>query len=280
MNGRAGAALISVLLADGAAAAEPLTAGELPRALLAECDARAEPFARYAPPIAEAAAALVRLGVFREREFQDAKIGFCDLKRARGPLAATSCEEGLILLDAQYADEGQALPLRVTLAHEMKHHLQHTEKRAQLGVGYCASAQYGADKPALEAAADAFGDKVAGLLVLGRAIEIANACDAPVSIYLEADEPAAARDGAASFQRAPARAAVISPERALSGKIRFYAKSAPKDGLFHVWRDSAGSHSRIVEGRPVRLKAMTLTAAGREEGPFRLRLTCPRPAGG
>jgi hypothetical protein len=279
MNIRIGAALMSILLADGAAAAEPLTAGELPPSLLAACDARVRSYKEYAPPIAEAAAALVRLGVFREREFQDAKIGFCDLKRARGPLAATSCEEGLILLDAQYADERQALPLRVTLAHEMKHHLQHTEKKARFGEAYCAGAQYRADKPALEAAADAFGDKVAGLLVLGREIEIANACDAPVSIYLEADDPAAIRDGAASFQHAPARAAVISPERALSGKVRFYAKSAAKDGLFHVWHDSAGPHSRIVEGRPVRLKAMTLAAAKREEGPFRLRLTCPRPAG-
>ncbi|MFN3958519.1 MAG: hypothetical protein ACK4NP_01250 [Parvularculaceae bacterium] len=260
---------------QASAAAETLTADAMPPALLAECDARAEPFARYAPPIAEAAAALIRLGVFMEREFHDARIGLCDLKRARGPLAATSCEDGVILLDAQFADPGQTLPLRVTLAHEMKHHLQHAEKKARFGEAYCAGAQYGADKQELEAEADAFGDNVAGLLVLGRAVEIVNACDAAVLIYLEADDPAAIRDAAASFQRAPAKTAVISPERAFSGKVRFFAQSAPKDGQFHVWREGAGPHSRIVEGRPVRLKAMTLAAAGRDEGPFRLRLTCP-----
>lgn len=257
------------------ASAEPLTADELPPSLLAECDERAQAYGRYAPPIADAAGALIRLGVFKEQEFQDAKIGFCDLKRAGGPVAATSCDDGVILLDEKYASPGEALNLKATLAHEMMHHLQHRSAKARFGPGYCAGARYQADKPALEKEADAFGDRVAALLALGRDVEVVNACNTPVAIYLEADDPVAVRGSAPVFLGVPAGGAAIAGERALSGGLRFYAETAPKDGVRHVWQDKAGGETRMIEGRLVRLKRTRLAAADRADGPFRLRLTCP-----
>ena len=257
------------------AAAEPLTADALPPALLADCDARAEPFGRYAPSIAGAAAALIDIGAAAERDFEDAKIGFCSLREAGGPVAATSCEDGIVLLDEKFAAASQTLNLRATLAHEMTHHLQHRARKARFGAAYCASARYGAEKPAFEAQADAVGDKVAALFVRGRGVEIVNACDAPVSVYLEADDPVAARGAEAAFQRVPARSRVMAAEKSLSGRFGLYARTAPQSGRVHVWRDAQSDRLRFVEGRAVRLRAMRLSAPARLDAPFRIRLSCP-----
>lgn len=258
------------------AAAEPLTADLLPPALLAGCEAKAAAFGRYAPAIAGSVRALSDLGVFAAKEFEGVRIGYCPLQAAGGPVATASCADGVILLDEKYARAEEALVLHSTLAHEMKHHFQHRAKKAQFGAGYCESARYAADKPALEAAADAFGEAVAELFVLGRSVEVVNVCAAPVLVYLEAADPVAVRGRAPAFLRIKAGAAGMAPERALSGAIRYFARTAPGARPSFVWQNQAGPHSRIVEERPIRLKDARLRAAERETGPFRLRLTCAR----
>ena len=257
------------------ATTQPLTADRLPPSLLADCDLRAEPYGAFAPAIAEAARALIDIGVFTQAALSDAKIGFCGLQRAGGPVATASCADGVILLDEKYARADQAFVLRATLAHELLHHRQHRERKARFGAGYCESARYGADKPALETEADAFGDAVAALFSLGRGIEIVNACDDPVSVYVEAVDPVAVRGAGAEFQRVPAGSSAIAADRALSGDIRFFAVTTPATGPAHVWRDKAGAATRYVEGRLVRLKSIRLAAQDRVNGPFRLRLACP-----
>lgn len=269
-----GAALVLSLDA-GAIGAEPLTTDKLPPSLLAACDARAEPFDRYAPSIAGAAAALIDIGAFAREDFDDARIGFCAMQRASGPVAATSCEDGIILLDEKFAAASQTLNLRATLAHEMTHHLQHRTGRTRDGEAYCASARYAAEKPAFEAEADAFGDKVAALFLRGRGVEIVNACEAPVAIYIEAQDPVAVRGAGAAFEPVAARGRAMSAERSLSGRFLFYARTAPAAGPAHVWQDRTGAQSRIVGGRPVRLRTMRLSAPASLDRPFRLRLSCP-----
>ncbi len=267
-------ALVALLTFAAQASAEPLTADLLPAGLLAECDARAEPRGRYAAPIAAAARALADIGAVADTAFDDARIGFCGLRAAGGPVAAAACDTGVILLDEKYAGEGERLVLLATLAHEMKHHLQHRDAKARYGEGYCDSARYAADKPALEAEADVFGDAVAELFVRGRAVEIVNACDSPILIYLEADDPVAIRGAAPAFQRVAPKSSAVASERALSGIVRFHARTAPKVRPAYVWQDRTSAQSRFVEGRHIRLNEMRLVAASRENGPFRLRLTC------
>lgn len=264
------AAIVSAAPANAA----PLTADRLPPALLADCEARALPFGRYAPAISASARALIDIGAFAAEEFQSARIGFCELQRVGGPVATASCPDGVILLDEKYAGAGQAFVLQATLAHEMTHHLQHQERTTRYGPGYCASARYSADKPALEKEADAFGDKVAALFTLGRPVEIFNACDDPVSIYFEADDPVAVRGAGPAFQRVPARASSIAAERALSRSVRIFARTDPASGPAYVWQDEASAQTRFVEGRLIRLKTFRLSAPDRVESPFRLRLSC------
>lgn len=268
------ASAAAVLSLTTSAAAEPLTADLLPPALLAGCEAAANPYGHYAPTIGESVRMLTDIGVFRPGDFADVRIGLCALQSAGGPVATASCQDGVILLDEKYARAEETLSLNATLAHEMAHHFQHREKQTRFGADYCESARYGADKPALEAAADAFGEAVAELFVLGRSVEILNACEAPVLVYLEAANPVAVRGAGAAFQRVEADAAIFASERALSGAIRFHARTAPGARPAFVWETRASPHARFIEGRSVRLKEMRLKAAGRETGPFRLRLNC------
>jgi hypothetical protein len=249
-------------------------ADALPPTLLAECDARAASFANLPPAIATAARALLDLGVLEPEAFSQAKIGFCGLRRAGGGVAAASCVDGVILLDETYALEDQSLPLRGTLAHEMMHHLQHRRRKAKYGDDYCASARYQAEKPALEAEAERFGDEVAELFLLGRAIEIVNACAEPVLVYVEAEEPVAIRGAPVAFLRIPPKSAALSPERALSGRVRFHARSTPASGPPWVWENQTSPHARYVEGKLVRLTEMRLAAPDPVESPFLLRLDC------
>jgi hypothetical protein len=272
-------AAVASLALPSASAADPLTPAPLtvdllPPRLLADCDARAEPVERAAPQIARAAHALTDLGVLAAAAFDGARLGFCALQDAGGPVAAASCNDGVILLDEKYAVDGQSLVLLATLAHEMTHHLQHRARKARHGEAYCGSALYTEEKPGLEAAADAFGDGAAALYALGRAIEIVNTCDDPVSVFVEARDPVAVRGAQAAFQRVPARAAAIAPERALSGRLRFYAATAPATGPKHLWQDLASPYPRIVEGRLVRPRETRAAPTGPLKGPFRLRLSC------
>lgn len=278
MNACLPSIVASAVLIAWPAAAEPLTVDLLSPALLSECDARAESYGRYAPPIAGAARALIDIGALNEADFQDARIGYCGLRAADGPVATASCADGVILLDEKYAHEDERLVLLATLAHEMAHHRQHRDGKGRFGADYCASARYAADKPALEAEADAFGDAVGELFVRGRAVEIVNACDAPVMIYLEAADPVSIRGAAPAFQRIAPKSSVIAQERALSGIVRFHARTTPQAGPAYVWQDRTSAQTRFVEGRLVRPREKRLSAAGLEAGAYRLRLTCPDKA--
>lgn len=271
------AAFAALALANGNEPAAR-TADKLSPTLLAECDAGAAPFGRYDAPIAAAAQALIEIGAVRRDVFSDARIGFCALQAAGGPVAATSCGDGVILLDAKYIDAKEALNLKATLAHEMVHHSQHLAAKAQAGEAYCDSARYSNDKPGFEAAADAFGEKVAALFLTGRGIEVVNACESAISLYLEADDPVAVRTGAAAFEHVGPHSRHLLGERARSGAVRFYARTNPASGTVHVWQDAESAETRFVEGRLARLKRMRLTAPEGLEAPFRLRLQCRAPA--
>lgn len=272
---------LAVLAASTAlAAAEPRPADALPPTLMTECDAAAAPIERAEPAIAASVAALTAIGAFTTEEFRGARIGFCPLRREGGPVGATSCKNDIILLDEKYRSADEALVLQATLAHEMIHVLQHRKRRAVAGDAYCDSASYVADKAALEAAADKFGDAAAALIALGRSIEIVNDCHAPVLIYLEADDSVAAARGEPRFQRIEAHASKLSPVRAASGDMRFAARTAPPSGSAHVWETPKGRDTRVVEGRLLRLRETRLAARDRLKSPFRLRLTCASGKGG
>ncbi len=147
-----------------AAKAEALPADELPQTMLTACDDQAKAVGEFAGPIAAAADDLIAAGIFHREQFIGVRIGFCDLRKANGPVATTSCLDDVILLDAKYKVPSQALARNATLAHEMKHVLQHRENRAAFGAGYCLSDAYEIDKPAMEIEADAFGDDALEIL--------------------------------------------------------------------------------------------------------------------
>lgn len=265
---------VAMMVAATDARAEPLTADALPPALLAGCDAGAAGFGAYDAPIAKSVAALVAMGVFRTEEFAGVRIGFCPLRAAGGPVAAASCAEDVILLDEKYAAEKEALVLNATLAHEMRHRLQHQARRRQLGAGACEGASYAAAKPAMEAEADAFGDAVGELFFLGRPVAIVNECPAPVAVYLEADEPAAEREGGRAFETVAARSTGVSGERAYSSRFFYYAATQGGGGARRVFEDRDSPQRRFIGGRQIRLRETRLEATDRSSGPFRLRLSC------
>lgn len=255
-------------------AADRLTADRLPPALLAECDARAAPFGAFDAPIARSVAALTAIGAFGADEFESVKMGFCDFARAGGPAAAASCAGDIILLDSQYAAEKQAFVLSATIAHEMKHFLQHRDARARLGADYCDSAQYRADKASMEAEADAFGDAVGRLLLLGRPAEIANECAVPLAVYLEPRDPATRESAPPVFQILAPHETARARVHALSARFLYYAETRPSAGKARVFENRSSPHRRFVEGRQVRLIETRLESAARSAGPFRLELSC------
>lgn len=256
-------------------AAQAAPADALPPALLARCDADAAAVSVAAPAIADSVAALEGMGVLNRADFDDVRLGFCPLVEAGGPVAATHCANDIILLDEKYARAEQSFVLNATLAHEMKHLMQHRARRARYGAGYCASARYAADKSQLEIEADAFGDATSALFSQGRPIEVRNDCAAPLAIYLEPADPVAIADPAPAF-------AVIAPQqrkrfkiRALSSNALFYARTTPASGPAYVFERKSGPHLRFIEGRAYHLREARLSSAGRTDGPFRLRLSCP-----
>ena len=161
-----GIAILGLLGASFSVSAAPLSAVELPPALLAACDEKTKPLESLVGPIRAAADNLINAGVLEREDFDGVKLGFCELRKANGPVATASCREDVILLDVKYADRSEALVRSATLAHEMKHILQHRELRAVFGESYCLTEDYAAGKPALEVEADAFGDKAAETLML------------------------------------------------------------------------------------------------------------------
>ena len=153
-------------LASFSANAAPLSAVKLPPELLAACDEKTKPLENLVGPIRAAADNLINAGIFTAEDFEGVRLGFCELRKANGPVATASCREDVILLDVKYADRSEALVRSATLAHEMKHILQHRKLRAAFGVSYCLSDDYEAGKPEMEKEADAFGDKAAETLML------------------------------------------------------------------------------------------------------------------
>lgn len=256
------------------AMANPISSDEIPEHVLTECDKRAMPLGDSSRIIATAAEELIAMGVFAEAEFNNVKIGFCDLRRVQGPVATTSCARDTILLDSGYAAKDQSLVLKATLAHEMKHYFQHREQKAAFGESYCASDRYIEDKIWMEEEADKFGDEVAALLFLGRPVEIENECATPVSVYLEADRPKSVKNEPRGFLEAPPQSTVESPERSLSRSFRLYAESALEGDQKQVWRGSAMAHKIILDGRVLELSRITLSNPFRSTGPFLMRLSC------
>ena len=260
-------------LAASPVAAKRLPSEKLPQAYLEACDDRAAPFGAYDRSIAAAVEDLTDIGVFEEAEFHDVKIGFCDLRKVRGPAGTTSCAHDTILLDSGYAARDQGLVLKATLAHEMKHVFQHRRLKAELGEDYCFTDRYAADKGWMEREADAFGDEVAALLFLGRKVEIRNDCPVAVSVYLEADRPLSTGD-ALGFITAPAHSITPSPERSVSKAFKLYAETAPGADRKKVWGDRTMAHTRRIKGGLYRLKSIALPNAERATGPFQLMLSC------
>ncbi|GEM_PF-2803118 len=265
-----GAALAAICPAN----AEPVSSDALPQEILDVCDARAMPFGGYEPAIAAAAADLIAMGVFTSEEFSNVKIGFCGLRDAQGPAATASCARDSILLDIGYAAKDQNLVRNATLAHEMKHYLQHSERKAEFGQDYCSSDQYAADKTWMEEEADAFGDDVAALFFTGRMVEIKNECPVAASVYLEADRPMPAIGDSASFIEVAPHATVVLDGRATSNLFRIYAETTPSHGQKRIWGGAGASDTRVIDGKVYGLKRITLSSASRSAGPFEMRLSC------
>lgn len=264
----------AVMVGTPAAALEQFPSDEIPQDFLDACDARAMPFDAYDPVISDAVNALIDMGVFSQEEFQPVTIGFCDLRSVQGPVATASCARNSILLDSRYAEKDKNLVLQATLAHEMKHHLQHKAQKAEHGDGYCSSARYLDDKSWMEEEADAFGDEVAALFFVGRPVEIINECAGPASFYLEADNPVSTNGDAPTFTDIPARSTILSTERAVSKYFKLYAKATIDSDRQKTWGDAGMADRRRIDGDIYGLKNVSLGNPSRSKGPFQLRLAC------
>ena len=270
----AAAFLAGIFVIATASSAMTIASDAVPPSVLGPCDAAARAQGAYAAEIEAARRSLVALSVFDDAEFEGVRIGYCGLVAAEGPVATTSCADDIILLDEKYAAPAQSLVLAATLAHEMKHVLQHREKRAASDAGYCADDAYLADRAALEADAEAFGGAVLQLVFAGREIAIRNACPAPVSVFVAPDAPktAAGATGAA-FAIAPG-AAADETLRSASRSVRYAAISATANGRRHRWAGEKNAERRMVGGERIPLIAAILPVADRADGPFQLTLRC------
>lgn len=267
--------VIAVLI-TGDAFAQINPSDQIPQQVLIDCDSKAKSYGRYSPPVAAAKNKLIDIGVFSDSEFRNIKIGFCDLAGVEGPVATTSCELDTILLDKKYKRENLSLVLSVTLAHEVKHVLQHQKLKARYGDDFCSSEQYLAEKPSMEAAADNFSDSVAELLFSGRPVEVENSCDAPVAVYLESDDGIIPAVNSRELITVGAHSKIMMPSRAASKYFKFYAQSELHNDRRWVWRGTARASKRLIKGKAYQLRTTKLPSKLREAGPFLLRLTCPQ----
>ncbi len=268
------AGCVALSVSENPASANALSSEQISQELLEACDARAKPFGRYDDSVAQSVDALTEMGVFSAREIQSVKIGYCELRRANGPAGTTSCAQEIILLDSGYAANDRSIVRAATLAHEIKHVLQHRAHIARHGDGYCESDQYIADKGWMEVEADAFGDGVAELFFAGRAVEIKNECPVSVSIYLEADKPMPVAGDAVGFIEAPPLAVVHSPERAMSRFFKVYAKTEAKDGERKLYGGATMATKRDIAGKTYGLESVALSNADPSKGPFQMTLSC------
>ena len=276
-NWTAAAVLVAVVAAPAsgeAVAATALSSREISQDLLEACDARAMPFGRYDASIEKSVQALTDLGVFSAQDFENVKIGFCGLRAVNGPAATASCARDTILLDSGYDASDKRIVRSATLAHEMKHVLQHRALIAKHGDGYCGSDLYPADWEWMEAEADAFGDAVAEMFFSGRAVVIRNDCPADVAVYLEADYPTSPREANLQLTTVAAGSVVPSRVRSLSKSFKFYAEQSSGHSYNNDWRGKTMAYRRVVGGETVGLRPITLTNAARSTGPFQLTLAC------
>jgi hypothetical protein len=263
------------LAEDGSPAPSlPLSSNELDPDLLAECDLRAQRYGGYDRVVQSAINTLTDLGVFAEEEFAHVRIGFCGLRRAGGPAASASCASDIILLDGKYANENQQLALVSTLAHEMKHVLQHAELKQKFGPEYCFSERYGADSVWMEKEADAFGDAVGALAVVGRPIEIENACPVAVSAYLDGENVFFDNGSAPKLISAASGSTVNVDATSASKIVKLFARSDEYFGRRWVWTDAKQGEERIIDGKRRRLTRYALSNRERASGPFVLKLSC------
>ncbi|MEL6360278.1 MAG: hypothetical protein AAFR21_04280 [Pseudomonadota bacterium] len=254
------------------ASAEFMPAKQLPPEILDQCEANAKPVAFADPQIAEAINRLTRLGVLSSSDLDGIDIGFCSLRDAFGPFATTSCKEDIILLDDIYRQKDQAIVLSATLAHEVLHVAQHRTLKAHHGDQYCSSDQYDLDKVWMEEKADAFGNGAGALLFSGRETSVANMCNDPVRIYLEAEQPVSSSEEPLSFITIQPGKSVSFSEKTTSNRFRLAAQTEPATGETRRWSGTNNRHTRFIEGKLYALKDIELTAAMPTEGPFTLTL--------
>ena len=238
------------------------------------CESRSPFFSDYHPTIKKAADDLIAMGVFTQGEFSGVRIDFCALYEQYGRYGTTNCSNDVVLLDEGYARKGRDLVLRATLAHEMKHVLQHRELRLAHGLDYCASNQYENDKPRLEAEADMFGDRVARLFFGGRAVEIRNQCSVPVSVYLEPNKPLVRSETLPEVATVPPGGVYETAERATSNEFRGFLEALEGAYMRVDWTNFGGGYSRII-GKEIRIvNDVVIGNPERVKGPFVLNVTC------
>lgn len=255
--------------------AAPQPSESLPDFILSQCEDIAHGYGAYDPIIRDATNGLIALGAFEEEDFHKVKIGFCGLRTLDGPVATTSCAKDTILLDHKYLSSKEALSLKSTLAHEMKHVFQHRSKKKKFGNTYCASARYVDDTAQLEEEADFFGDQIASYLFVGRPIKIENTCDSPVSFYLETNKQGTTQSGNEKFTNIDANTTIAIDTVATNREIYFYGKSDPIGGKFWSWRSTDNALARFIEDQNIRMRRVKMLAPKPATGPFTLKLLCP-----
>ena len=259
-------------IADAADNIGPLPSSALDQAMLSDCDALARPYGDYQQEVWSAIDALDRLGVFAPEEFRNVRIGICDLRSQNGPVATTSCERNTILLDEKYENDASQFSLVSTLAHEMKHVLQHAVKKEQYGDVYCSSDQYVRDKDALERDADAFSVAVEKIAFLGRPVEIENTCPSAVEVYVDGESVRFEEPDSYQIVSVKPNTTISANATSTSKSIQYYAATTLSDGLRRYWR--GGGEERIIDGVRHQLAPVDLETSARASGSFVLRVHC------
>ncbi len=250
----------------------PMPSSALDQAMLAECEGHASAYGEYHHEVQSTIEALDRLGVFAPEEFQSVKIGFCDLRRHGGPVATTSCDKDAILLDEKYEDESSRFAMMSTLAHEMKHVLQHAENKRRYGDAYCSSEQYVKDKDSLERDADAFSVEVEKIAFLGRPVEIENTCPTAVEVYIDGESVRFHESNSDQFTTVLPNSKISANVMSTSKSIQYFAATTLANGGRRYWR--GGGEERIIDGVRQQLAPIELESRVRASGSFILRVHC------
>ncbi|MEM6537157.1 MAG: hypothetical protein AAF668_05440 [Pseudomonadota bacterium] len=263
-------ALITIRGVQAAPIKHRLSGNQVSPLLLMSCDAKAQPYGLYKEKIADAVNSLVELGVFDRRDFGGVAIGYCGFRWAGGPVATTSCPTDIILLDEKYAERGQELSLLATLAHEMRHVQQHRERKSDFDGDYCSSNVYTEERDQLEKEADAFGEAVSSLFVLGRPVEVENKCGVPLKIVLE-PEVHASTANEFLYELTPGAVEQIA-YRALSRRFWFAADSDVATDA-RAW-PAPVTRRFLINKAAKEAKPIVLSVDEPVSGSFQLTLSC------